>query len=374
MDHFTEAIALSFINHTIVVELPQTTRELHNERLQHFPVRITDSDVPLRFKNGVLHGQELKRSKTPCPKILDGVYDDTDYVQTQGSFNPGAMLSSQNQTMITAGINVQKNLEQRLTVAIHCWDQQLNAGIDLGAEEYAIKQGDWDSGTLVGKVIGRIGNSDIGLASIDVPFSNRLLDLSGSVRTLAHSSTMKDVGEAFWVDTFVTGPQNLASAGRRVYQGTPRDLVGESESLPVPGIYIRLEQGIFATSVPEINSEPIIREGVCGAAILRGTHQRRKNSPKKGTPVTKSSATSSLSGSTLATPVLQQAPREETTGEVAGFMHWPDLQSRYNGDRLFCFADAVDNLIKDGWEVVPAVEKRSAGVAGLDDNSDPFVV
>ncbi len=34
---------------------------------------------------------------------------------------------------------------------------------------------------------------------------------------------------------------------------------------------------------------------------------------------------------------------------------------------------AVDGLIEDGWRVVSAPEKRKAGAAGLDDDSDPFV-
>jgi len=36
------------------------------------------------------------------------------------------------------------------------------------------------------------------------------------------------------------------------------------------------------------------------------------------------------------------------------------------------FTDAVDGLIEDGWKVVSAAEKRKAGAAGLDDDSDPL--
>ena len=69
----------------------------------------------------------------------------------------------------------------------------------------------------------------------------------------------------------MTGLQQLASNGRRVYRANKRgkDLFGDLNALPGPGIYIELVQGIYSTSVPEINRQPKIREGVCGAAIIR---------------------------------------------------------------------------------------------------------
>jgi hypothetical protein len=79
----------------------------------------------------------------------------------------------------------------------------------------------------------------------------------------------------------------------------------------------------------------------------------------------------SLVGS--ATPLHKQLPRGETTAEITRFMYWSDIQSLYNTDNLLCFVDAVDRLIEDGWKVVSTSEKRKAGTAGLDNNSDPFV-
>jgi hypothetical protein len=39
-------------------------------------------------------------------------------------------------------------------------------------------------------------------------------------------------------------------------------------------------------------------------------------------------------------------------GEVAGFMHWSDLQLKYDITRnLVRFANSVDHLIEEGWEV-----------------------
>jgi hypothetical protein len=66
----------------------------------------------------------------------------------------------------------------------------------------------------------------------------------------------------------VTGLQQLTSNGRRVYRAN-KGLFGDPNALPGPGIYIELVQGIYSTSVPEINRQPKIREGVCGAAIIR---------------------------------------------------------------------------------------------------------
>jgi hypothetical protein len=234
-------------------------------------------------------------------------------------------------------------------------------------------------------VMERIGSSDIGIAKVDKPFSNRFLDLNGSASSLLHSNDLRTVNESFWIDSFVTGPQQLASNGRRVYRADKRgkDLFGDPSALPRPGIYVELVQGIYATSTPEINRQPKNREGVCGAAIIRaredelpdgtqtGTQGKTPTlrnetpagqgsspqvlTPKQRTLSGKGPGTPSLAGS--ATPLHKQLPQEETTGEIAGFMHWSDLQSLYNSDRLLCFADAVDGLIEDGWKVVSAPEK-----------------
>jgi hypothetical protein len=193
----------------------------------------------------------------------------------------------------------------------------------------------------------------------------------------------------------VTGPQQLASNGKRVYRANKRgkDLFGDPSALPGPGRYIELVQGIYTTSAPEINKQPKIREGVCGAAIIRAREDELPDStlpraqgktltpynetppqvstPEKRTPSGIGLGTPSLAGS--ATLLNKQLPQEETTGEVAGFMHWSDIQSLYNGDRLLCFADTVDGLIEDGWKVVLAPEEQKAGAASLDDDSDPFV-
>jgi hypothetical protein len=62
------------------------------------------------------------------------------------------MLSSKNNASISAGIQVQKQQKIRLTSAIHCWDEQLESDVELGHEDYTVKQGDWVDGTVVRKI------------------------------------------------------------------------------------------------------------------------------------------------------------------------------------------------------------------------------
>lgn len=305
------------------------------------------------------------------------------------------MLLSKNDTLMSAGILVRKQQRIGLTGAIPCWDKQLESDVKLGHEDCTVKQGHWVEGTVVGTVMERIGTSDIGVAKVDKQFSNRFLDLNGSASSLLHSDELRPLNESFWIDSFVTGPQQLASNGKRVYRANRRgkDLFGDTSSLPSAGRYVELVQGIYATSSPEMNRQPEIREGVCGAAIIRARGRKngaRKKTPTPGretpagqgpspqvstpdkkTPSGKSPGTPSLAG--FATPLDKLIPHEETTGEIAGFMHWSDIQSVYNGDRLLCFADVADGLIEDGWKVVLASEKRKASAAGFQDDSDPFI-
>lgn len=320
--HFPDALAVSYISHQIVVELEETSLEQYIKRLRLLPNSIMGTEVGLRYHNGLINGQEMKREKQPDPTHVDGDCDDTDYIQSHGCFYPGAMLSSKNSTTISAGILLQRQDEVRLTVAIHCWGKQLKSKVDLGHADYIVKQGDWASGTVVGRVTERTGDSDIGLAKVDKPFSNRFLGLNGSAKSLLHTDDIKNINERFWIDSFVTGRQQLASRGVRVIRvdqrntGILQPTGASSKDIPTAGTYITLVQGIFATSTPEITGEPKIRAGVCGAAVVRARALEREI-PQK----TPSTSTGASGMSETTTPVLKPFPREDTTGEVAGFMH-----------------------------------------------------
>lgn len=71
------------------------------------------------------------------------------------------MLLSKNDTSISAGVQVQKQQKIRLTAAIRCWDEQLESDVELGHEDYTVKQGDGVDGTVARKIMERIGSSDI---------------------------------------------------------------------------------------------------------------------------------------------------------------------------------------------------------------------
>jgi hypothetical protein len=71
---------------------------------------------------------------------------------------------------------------------------------------------------------------------------------------------------------------------------------------------------------PIINTEPQIREGVCGTPILlSGKHKGDQS-------------------------FLPQ-------GHVAGFMLWNDIIGYDVAGKLYCYCQTTDELIEDGWEV-----------------------
>lgn len=109
-------------------------------------------------------------------------------------------------------------------------------------------------------------------------------------------------------------------------------LVGpESDLPPDENIYIELRQGIYATNEPKIPTQPKVREGACGAVLIRC---RQRSNPLRA---------------------LDSVLKD---GEVAGFMHFADLQSKGNLDNLLCYADSFDELASEGWGVVQTAEKR----------------
>lgn len=275
------------------------------------PNGIRGTKLGLRYNNGLLNSrmQEMKREMLPNPAIIDGDYDDTDYVKSQGCFYPGSMLSSKNNTSITAGILLRRQHEERLTVAIHNWDEQLESKVELGDAEYTVKQGDWTSGIIVGRVTSRIGSSDIGLAKVDRPFSNRFLDLNGSATSLLHSKDATLLNTKLYIDGFVTGPQQLVCAGLRFVRSRS---TGDPATTPKFGPYLGIWQGIYATSAPEIIGQPKIREGVCGAAVLiaRDLEKQTKKPEKDPKTPTKKSKSTSLRQPKSPKALLPRQPRK----------------------------------------------------------------
>jgi hypothetical protein len=327
--HFHGAMAISLICSTLVVEFPEVDFESWKNKLAELPYGFKNSSVSLNYSNGPLTNAEFGRLKTPNPTYLTNLQeDDSDYVQSQGCFYPGTMLSADTGNQISAGILVEKDGEIRLTVAFHCWADEYAATPDkLGnPDHFSIKQGN----TRVGYVAERVGETDIGLAKLDdgIVFSNRFLDIDTSAKTLL---LLEDIsqGDTVLIDSFVTGRQALRCVGTRLVtvERPACFLKGKVEDLPGEGDYLQLHQGIWATNAPDIRGTPKIRAGVCGSAVVRNK--------AKG------------------------AAKSLDRGEICGFMHWSDLQMKYaqNG-QLFCFADALDALVNRGWKCVLVQEKR----------------
>ncbi|OBT74295.1 hypothetical protein VF21_07380 [Pseudogymnoascus sp. 05NY08] len=341
-EHFPDALAISFVSHQILIELIEITFDEHCGRLANLPGGFWDTNLNTdRFRDK---------------------YGGTDYLKSQGCFQPGSMMSFGENRIFSAGIQVKRQHDIRMTVPTSFWDKKLEPEVRLGT--HTVKQGDWENGTAFGISTKRILQSGTRVAKTYKPFNNRFLNLKCSATSLLHSDDIKKVSELFCTDNFVTGPQQLASVGKRIckvdMQGN--DFFSDPDTLPVPGKYGELVQCIYATSMPPINSQQKIQNGVCGAPIIRA--RKEENCPlavpKYSAPKTRSSEKRRPSHDTPITVLQKQLPQEETTGEVAGFM---DIQ--YGGDRLLCFADVVDGLVDDGWSVVPVDTKRKVNEGGV---------
>lgn len=321
--HFPNASHISYISNRLVVELPKQSVDDYRNCLEHLPGTISNCSLRLAYHNGPQATTELKRSKQSKPKYLDGVYDDVDYVQERGSFFPGTMLSSSEENSISAGILVRNGTQERLTVAFHCWSEEYIQSADkLGdSAHFKVTQGSLNVGTNVGYVAERVGTTDIGLCKLlpDTMFENRFLELDAKAKTLLRSDDIK-FGDVF----HVAGLQQLECLGIRVRAegGREKQLIGSRESLPQPGMYVAVVQGIYATSAPEIYGKPQIRDGVCGSALVRALKANGSEN------------------------VLSD-------GGIGGFMHWSDLRAKSMEGTLLCFCDAVDELIDAGWSVNP---------------------
>jgi hypothetical protein len=330
--YFADAEAISYITTGIVVELPRADRSVFWARVHKLPTGFSNSTASLAYVNGPLVKRELGRLKQPQPRYLEGDFDDTDYVKAEGCFYPGCMLVNSKGDMISAGVAVERAQETRLTVAFHCWSDEWRENKEkLGNKDFfSVTQGK----TIVGNVFERISNTDIGLATLKdgIAFNNRFLGVDATAKVLISSDKL-EYRDQFIVDGFTTSVQRLACEGSRLRKENTRteDLYRNNTNaeLPAPGQYIILHQGIMGTGEPEIRGGPRLREGVCGSALLRVR--------------------------TAGEDVMDR-------GEIAGFMHWCDLQSVYNTQDpppLLCYCESADALIAQGWKIAKAGEKRA---------------
>lgn len=273
--------------------------------------------------NGILVLSSYRRIITPNPRLLDGLSDETDYIEEAGCYSPSAMISSETGGQVTARIALTRKDELRFTVAYHVWESEavdeavketgqdknelaaggsevvketgsfgveIQAGRsneDSKAKNLGFQEKPQNSETnslmpvfqgknKVGNVVSRMGLSDIGLAQVDdgVIFSNTFLDIEAKQRRLLAS---KDISyrDRFLVDSFVTGVQLLSCLGVR--KPTKRNAAFKAFTTPdLSRSYVSVRQGMFATNAAEITGSPKIRDGICGAALVRlssGIHQ-----------------------------------------------------------------------------------------------------
>ncbi|KAI9852298.1 MAG: hypothetical protein M1838_001187 [Thelocarpon superellum] len=334
--HFPTANAISYLTCNLVIEFPGVDDEEWRAQLDKLPSAFSNSSVGILYVNGPLMLNSHKRLDHPRPGLLDGVYDDTDYVTHAGCFSPGAMIGSQEGNLTTAGIAVSKGEEIRLTVAIHAWDQEMaeKPGILGSKNDFVVSQGQHDH---VANVTSRMGKTDIGLAELHdgIKFCQTFLDAAITPQRLLPFQNV-NFRDVMVIDSFVTGTQRLRCLGVRL----PISQSRPSRQAQVPGPppdepYVTVRQGIYATSAPEIGSMPKIRDGVCGSALIR----QETGMPKK--------------------VVVAE-------GEVAGFMGWSNVHNASIApNELLCFCETADSLIEAGWEVAQ-LKESTGGDAGME--------
>ena len=87
-----------------------------------------------------------------------------------------------------------------------------------------------------------------------------------------------------------------------------------------------------------MNRQPFIRDGVCGATLLRCRDAKRRK---------------------------ENELRTMERGEVAGIMHFADLrsQSPKYASTYLCYSDSFETLANDGWQVTQVSEDDSPPVS-----------
>jgi len=261
------------------------------------------------YVNGELIKECHARVKSPNPALVDGEYDDKDYLlpENGGFLRPGILLECKGRlkddgthegiSYTNSGIKIAKNDNICLTGALHGWD---------GSDDKTVYHGD----KAIGVITASLGE-DIALIETSHLIDNRLLDYDIVPKRLVPSSDVEE-GDTLILDSCYTGVQQLYATGRRT--GLQRR---KGDSPRGDTIYIRINQGIFAMNSPTIQSPPQIREGACGTPLVRVGNKIKKV--------------------------------KYNDGGVVGFWLWADIKGY--GTSLFAFSQTADPLIEDGWTV-----------------------
>jgi hypothetical protein len=302
--------------HQLLVELERSSDESYVSLLQKLPVRL--GDLKVGYINGTEWFDTQARTKSPDPKYRDGQYDDTNYLAAEngGALRPGVILECKGYRNVkgtieggmlcNAGVLVNKGSEVRFTTAKHCWD---------AVDDKVVYHGD--------RAVGRIQEvygDDIALVQIPFAFSNDLLDVSTTAKTLQKAEDFTE-GDLFVIDSAFTGRQMLEMFGVRAgLRRAPKGWRGPKEDHR----YVVLEQGVCSIETPVMTSSPMVREAVCGTPLIYIGRDERGDEG-----------------------ILAR-------GIVGGFMLYCAnvIRTSPKERMLYCFCQTTDELLNEGWNVL----------------------
>jgi len=308
--HIPDASHISFYPQQLVVELKRNDDDTFRSCLEKLPPRIGSLNVG--YVNGSIWREFQARAKAPNPQVLDSTYDDTNYLLGENGvcLRPGIVVECvgnrsesgklTGNVLSNTGVKIKKGDVERFTVALHGWDAVTKKDIYHG-------------GNKVGTIRDSL-SEDIGLVETQHSFSNTLLDINATAQRLFHSNLLQ-FGDYVVMDSAFTSRQRMRFLGVR--SGKKRTLpgyVGPTSDHE----YITIDQGIYSVRAAIINTEPQVREGVCGTPVLLAGKYKEDQS------------------------LLRD-------GCVAGF--WTDIVGYDVAGRLYSYCQTTDELIEDGWEI-----------------------
>jgi hypothetical protein len=312
-----EASHISSYPFQLVFEIVPMDVVSFNALVETLPERM--GGLNIGYVNGALLAKRHAGVIRQDPSKIDGTIDTTNYLLAEngGTLRPGVLLESRSSQIdgdqaggdvvawTNSGVKISRRDETLFIVATHGWEH---------VDDKAV----YHAGQRVG-LLQRCVGEDIGMATIEVPFSKEFLDLRCTAQKLYHSSLLT-FGMFVVIDSAFTGRQRMFFAGIRAGPQRPKK-VGSTYVRPSSNYRcLQLEQGIYAVRSNVINGDPKIRGGTCG------------------------------------TPVVVQGKSKQdesllSSGLVCGFMSWNDVTGYSNDGRLFCYCQTVDPLIEEGWEV-----------------------
>ncbi|KAK4220725.1 hypothetical protein QBC38DRAFT_525004 [Podospora fimiseda] len=332
---FTNCEAISFINGSLLVELPLTNESALMERLQTLPAYYEGLGFNVRFHNWpLLEGEARRTAVQPDPselvvfKVDDVEPEDLPWVAVSSLTRKGEVHSQ-----VSAGVLFRKGAERRLAVSFHNWDDHIAKKPELFEQDtaeaqrfYAASQG--NPGKTCRYLRERIGDRGIGLIKLNygVVYESQFMEFDASAKRFIPSEDVL-MDDASWCLSVAARPwndQELVAIDETV---NPSLLKSQNFTC------IKEIQGIYAISALKMGKEPHVRARCCGSVFVRC--EKRKNRGKEDA-------------------VLQE-------GVVAAMFHFADVPSTYasSAKNYMVCANSFDEMAAAGWTVVPPPEQTS---------------